>query len=306
MSNILITKAFCSTAVGSSKFVLIVLADAANSDSQTWQGLDTLAAKTGLSKSAIKNAMVRLVEDKHITMDRRYNKTNIYTIHPVECPKLKELLLEKPTLAARESLLDQIFAEISGKKKSLAEGGKKLMSQNLAHQDSELMSQNLAHDEPESSPLMSQNLANNPKVSQKNPKEEADASTLPSVPAKADKAKATSKAKAKKKPGSSMTLAEYLQHCEETGAYPLPETHYVWTRSEKMGLPDELVLLDWQVFKDKYLNDQKAKTKKYADWLQHFCNSLEKNWNGLYFKKADGSVVLTTAGKNQQALHGIN
>ena len=80
MSNILITKAFCSTAVGSSKFVLIVLADAANSDSQTWQGLDTLAAKTGLSRSAIKNAMVRLVEDKHITMDRRYNKAFVRAI----------------------------------------------------------------------------------------------------------------------------------------------------------------------------------------------------------------------------------
>ncbi len=58
-----------------------------------------------------------------------------------------------------------------------------------------------------------------------------------------------------------MTLAQYLEHCDETGAYPLPETHYVWVRAEKMGLPDELVLLDWHAFKDKYLNDQNAKNK---------------------------------------------
>ncbi len=305
MSNILITKAFCSTAVGSSKFVLLTLCDAANQDSECWLGLDTLCVKTGLSKTAIKSAVSKLEVDGHISVKRRYNKTNIYALHPVESKVAKELLYDKPSLEHRESLLDQVFTEISNKKKALA-SGEISMSRNPAHQKEGSMSRNPTSNEPESDLSMSRNPANNPKGTQKNPKEEADASPLPFVPAEADKAKATSKAKANKKPGSSMTLAEYLQHCEETGAYPLPETHYVWTRSEKMGLPDELVLLDWQVFKEKYLNDQKAKTKKYADWLQHFCNSLEKNWNGLYFKKADGSVVLTTAGKNQQALHGIN
>lgn len=294
MSNILITKAFCSTAVGSAKFVLIVLADAANSDSQTWQGLDTLAAKTGLSKSAIKNAMVRLVEDKHITMDRRYNKTNIYTIHPVECPKLKELLLDKPTLDARESLLEQIFTEISGKKKALAESGKKLMSQNLAHQNSGLMSQNLAHDEPESSPLMSQNLANNPNISLNNPKEEADASPSPSFPAKAGKAKK-----------AECTLAEYMQRCEQDGVDSVPAEHYVWSQAEKIGLSPDLVHLEWAVFKDKYTNGSKTKSKKYADWLQTFANAITGGWHKLYFIQADGQVVLTSTGRAAAKLHGV-
>lgn len=294
MSNILITKAFCSTAVGSSKFVLIVLADAANSDSQTWQGLDTLAAKTGLSRSAIKNAMVRLVEDKHISVDRRYNKTNIYTIHPVECPKLKELLLEKPTLAARESLLDQIFSETSGKKKSLAEGGKKLMSQNLAHQDSESMSQNLAHDEPESSPSMSQILANNPKVSQKNPKEEADASPLPSLPAKAGK---------KKK--AEITLTEYISNCQANDLEVVPENHYVWDKAAAIGLTIPMVNLEWAVFKEKYTTGAKEKTKKYADWLQVFCNAIQGGWHKLYFVQPDGQVITTSTGRAAAKLHEV-
>lgn len=281
MSNILITKAFCSTAVGSSKFVLIVLADAANSDSQTWQGLDTLAAKTGLSRSAIKNAMVRLVEDKHITMDRRYNKTNIYTIHPVECPKLKELLLEKPTLAARESLLDQIFAEISGKKKSLAEGGKKLMSQNLAH------------DEPETSPLMSQNLANNPKVTQKNPKEEANASPLPSVPAQAGRKR------------TEITLAEYIANCQANDKEVVPENHYVWDKAAAIGLSIPMVNLEWAVFKEKYTTVSKDKSKKYADWMQVFCNAIQGGWHRLYFVQPDGLVVTTSTGRAAAKLHEV-
>lgn len=294
MSNILITKAFCSTAVGSSKFVLIVLADAANSDSQTWQGLDTLAVKTGLSRSAIKNAMVRLVEDKHITMNRRYNKTNIYTIHPIECPKLKELLLEKPTLAARESLLDQIFAEISGKKKLLAEGGKKLMSQNLAHQNSESMSQNLAYDEPEPSPLMSQNLANNPKGTQNNPKEEADASPLTSFPSKAGNSKK-----------KNITFSEYLQICQAEGRDALELEHSSIACAKKIGLSDQQIELEWLVFKEKYTTDEKAKTKTYIDWSGVFGNSVKGNWNKLYFVQPDKKVIVTSTGRAAAALHEV-
>ncbi|WP_291810873.1 helix-turn-helix domain-containing protein [Limnobacter sp.] len=141
MSNILITKAFCSTAVGSAKFVLLTLCDAANQDSECWLGLDTLRVKTGLSRTAIKSAIAKLELDGHISVKRRYNKTNIYQIHPVESKVAKELLYDRPTLEQRETLLDQVFEEITQKKKSLA-NGEILMGRNPTHQNEELMGRN--------------------------------------------------------------------------------------------------------------------------------------------------------------------
>lgn len=302
MSNILITKAFCSTAVGSAKFVLIVLADAANSDSQTWQGLDTLAAKTGLSKSAIKNAMVRLVEDKHISVDRRYNRTNIYTIHPVECPKLKELLLEKPTLAARESLLDQIFAEISGKKKSLAECGKKLMSQNLAHQNSGLMSQNLAHDEPESSPSMSQILANNPKVSLNIPKNWESKDSL--VFSNLEKVKVQRSKDATNDPNTNPAiikrwrLVDYLKNRQHHELPAIDENHQIFVRANKLGIPAHFMELAWFYFKSNH--EQKVSFN--ADWPGVFEKMVLDGADGLFFPDPNtGEYKLTVKGLNVEA-----
>ena len=290
--------------------VAMQLADIAGNDGTCYPGITYIRIHTRLSESTIKRAIARLIKDGHLAKQKRAHKSNFYKLTPIACPLRTEFSSGLPSRERKEEIRNLILGEkittsLEEEEQGIAESNGSICTitddQKVTGHFDPLREVNLT---PRKRSICTTNLSVEPSVEPLG--KEANASPLPSVPAKADKAKATSKAKAKKKPGSSMTLAEYLQNCEETGAYPLPETHYVWTRSEKMGLPDELVLLDWQVFKNKYLNDQKAKTKKYADWLQHFCNSLEKNWNGLYFKKADGSVVLTTAGKNQQALHGIN
>jgi len=312
MSFTVSAKTRISTAVGNAKYILYMLANAANHDFECWPSLYTLSAEMGVGLTAVKSALKSLERDGHITIKARFNKSNVYKVHPLESAELKSLLVDKPASKDRETLLDEAFRAIQEKKKSCAVENKKktqekLMGRNPAHQNLQSMGRNPTFNGSEYGSTVSRNPASNNHLISMNNKEEAGASPSPSSSVIEEKKQRHAKnPKAKKTAGGLMTLAQYLEHCDETGAYPLPETHYVWVRAEKMGLPDELVLLDWHAFKDKYLNDQNAKNKKYADWLQHFCNSLQKNWNGLYFKKADGSVVLTTAGKNQQAIHGMN
>jgi hypothetical protein len=40
----------------------------------------------------------------------------------------------------------------------------------------------------------------------------------------------------------------------------------VWDYAKKVGLPEEFVMLAFQVFKDRYLNSEKGKRKTYRDW----------------------------------------
>lgn len=293
MSNILITKAFCSTAVGSAKFVLLTLCDAANQDAECWLGLDTLRVKTGLSRTAIKSAVSKLELDGHISVKRRYNKTNIYQIHPVESKVAKELLYDRPSLEKRETLLDQVFDEISQKKKALA-NGEILMGRNPTHHDEELMGRNPTLNGPESDPPMGRNPTHNPKGTIREPKEGESGDSLP--PHADEEIKKPSKAKSKE-----TNLADYLAQCQAEGKPGLSEDHYIWDRAKKIGLTENLVHLEWCVFKEKYLA---LPNKKYADWGRAFANCVQAGWHGLYKKSQDGNVFLTTAGKNAMAIYG--
>lgn len=153
------------------------------------------------------------------------------------------------------------------------------------------MGRNPTHHDEE---LMGRNPTINPKGTQSNQKE-GESDDSPPSPAD-EEIKKPSKAKTKE-----TNLSDYLAQCLAEGKPGLAEDHYVWDRAQKMGLPESLVHLEWSVFKDKYLA---LPNKKYADWGRTFANCVQSGWHGLYRKSADGTVFLTTAGKNAMAIYG--
>ena len=70
------------------RFVLLMLADAANDDGVTWIPIKgradkrSLMKKTSLSERGVQNCLRTLEADKHITRDERPGRGVMYTIHP--------------------------------------------------------------------------------------------------------------------------------------------------------------------------------------------------------------------------------
>ena len=92
---------------------------------------------------------------------------------------------------------------------------------------------------------------------------------------------------------SSMTLATYLANCKRAEAKPIPDTDPVFAYADSIGLSRDFLLLNWQQFKDRYLDD----TKRYTDWPKVFRTSVKQSWFKLWFVSQDGGYALTTVGQ---------
>jgi hypothetical protein len=77
----------------------------------------------------------------------------------------------------------------------------------------------------------------------------------------------------------------------------------VWDYAAKVGLPEEFVMLAFQVFKDRYLNSEKGKRKTYRDWRLAFLNAIKADWFRLWRVDADGRYCLTSAGLQADLEH---
>ena len=71
-----------------SKFVLVVLADAANGEDVCWPRIATIAMKTGLSKRSVQRALRVLARRELITIEQRHRpdgsrSSNLYRLHLV-------------------------------------------------------------------------------------------------------------------------------------------------------------------------------------------------------------------------------
>ena len=65
------------------KLVLLALADNANDEGQCWPSVSSLCEKTCLSDRAVQHAVARLTEAGHVSVNRRYKKSNVFVVHPV-------------------------------------------------------------------------------------------------------------------------------------------------------------------------------------------------------------------------------
>lgn len=65
------------------KLVLLALADNANDDGDCWPSVANLSEKTCLSDRAVQHCIRRLTDAGHVTVSRRYKKSNVFHVHPV-------------------------------------------------------------------------------------------------------------------------------------------------------------------------------------------------------------------------------
>ena len=68
------------------RFVLVALADFANSDGEAWPAVETIANKCSLSGRSVVNCLNALVDGGYIKRQRRFQKTNVYTFDCISEP----------------------------------------------------------------------------------------------------------------------------------------------------------------------------------------------------------------------------
>lgn len=107
------------------------------------------------------------------------------------------------------------------------------------------------------------------------------------------KAKGPSPKRSKSK---GQTFSEWISGIEPDES-PIPETHSVVGYARRIGLPDDMLYLAWEVFRDRYADNP---TKRYLDWPHVFRNAIEGNWLKLWYCDQAGCYLLTTAGLQAQ------
>jgi hypothetical protein len=74
--------------------------------------------------------------------------------------------------------------------------------------------------------------------------------------------------------------------------------------AEKTGLPLDFISLAWDVFRRRFIEDEKAKKKKYINWRATFLNYIKGNYLKLWaWSDRDNCYVLTTVGQQADREH---
>jgi hypothetical protein len=97
--------------------------------------------------------------------------------------------------------------------------------------------------------------------------------------------------------GHAIAFATFLDRCKTAGEKPISEYQPVWVFADKIGLPEDLVVLCWQEFVRRYGKGGTDETKRYRDWRKAFRKCVEGNWFGLWSLDEQGRVVVTTRGR---------
>lgn len=105
-----------------------------------------------------------------------------------------------------------------------------------------------------------------------------------------------------KKP-KAITLKTYLAECGKSGRAPVQDGDPAFVYADKVGLPDEMIRLAWEVFAAKYVE---ASQKQSVDngWPLKFKNAIEGNWGKLWWRSESG-WELTTAGRQAQLAYPL-
>lgn len=97
--------------------------------------------------------------------------------------------------------------------------------------------------------------------------------------------------------GSAVSLDTFLARCKDAGERPIGDYKPVWEFAEKVGIPDDSVVLCWQEFVRKFGGDGARASKRYRDWRKAFRNCVEENWFRLWTLDEQGRAVLTASGR---------
>lgn len=93
-----------------------------------------------------------------------------------------------------------------------------------------------------------------------------------------------------------ITLKAYIQQCKQADTKPIPDDHFIRAWCVDASISVEMLQINWVVFREKYMNDEKLKGKRYKDWPGHFANSVKDRWYGLWFIGDDGRPQWTSTG----------
>lgn len=100
-----------------------------------------------------------------------------------------------------------------------------------------------------------------------------------------------------------LTFGKWSDEVRSKGEKFISDYRPVWEYAEKVGLPNEFVMLAFQVFKDRYTNTEKGRRKPYRDWRLTFLNSIKADWFRIWRTDADGRYVLTSLGAQYDLEH---
>lgn len=109
---------------------------------------------------------------------------------------------------------------------------------------------------------------------------------------------------AKKREARQQTnFADWCDDVKAKGEKFISDYQPVWDYAAKVGLPEEFVMLAFQVFKDRYLNSEKGRRKRYRDWRLAFLNAIKADWFRLWRTDGGGGYSLTSAGLQAELEH---
>lgn len=98
-----------------------------------------------------------------------------------------------------------------------------------------------------------------------------------------------------------ITLHEYLKQCKENKVNPIKDNDTIFDYADSIKLSMDFLYLAWDVFKDKYINEN----KKYKDWASVYRKAVKDNWFKLWYLNSNNVFELTTVGK-QYEMHFQN
>lgn len=98
----------------------------------------------------------------------------------------------------------------------------------------------------------------------------------------------------KPKSEGAITFDRFMTICHDKSEKPIPATDPIWDFAEKAGIPENLVVLHWKAFRDRYTKT----AKRYTRWSDVFGRSVKGNWFHLWrVDAASGEIVISQQGE---------
>lgn len=100
---------------------------------------------------------------------------------------------------------------------------------------------------------------------------------------------------APRKKREATTFVKWIESVRAAGEKPVADYQALLQYMKTVGLPEDFVGLAWSAFKKRYLNDEKAKRKRYIEWRDVFLRAVKEDWFGYWYVDAEG-IKLTKKG----------
>lgn len=99
------------------------------------------------------------------------------------------------------------------------------------------------------------------------------------------------------KPDKEVTFAVWCEQTRAKGEKLISQWEPLKDYAKSVKLPSDYTVLAWNVFRERFESDEKAKKKRYINWRMTFLNYVKNNYLHLWaWSDRDGCFVLTTAG----------